>query len=364
VAYPGLYSRDASAVAVQSFLLSSQRGGYPFDSDVRRAPERQDCFARVGIAPTSTQAVTLGLGRPMLPLLVIGRVPPSEAELLHVQYLRAQALMRIQHQRRIIADLRTSLLGPSASVIGSRASGCHGSLNRNSSYGNGANRSQEGPLAMMAQPDLIPVDTTPMDLPVIFAQPTDSLVLTEHQALLRQQIELFRVTQDDVSSPARGRNKRIEVGQVGICCRHCAHVKQARRTKGSVYFPATIMGLYQAAQNMSSNHIQCGLCPEMPESLKDEFTNLIPTKARITGAGRMYWAESAERLGIIDTDQGIRFMPRSASTPLCTFACSLRRFLEFASIRYLPPRRGRFALTYTRACQTSSLCSEWIGCKY
>jgi hypothetical protein len=146
-------------------------------------------------------------------------------------------------------------------------------------------------------------------MPVVLADPMDSLVLNAHQVLLRRQIELFVVMKDDLWGRNRGRNKRIELGQVGIRCRHCAHLPTLLRAKGSVYFPATLLGLYQAAQNMSTAHIQCGLCSEMPESLKNEFTNLLPTKSRASSAGRTYWAESAKRLGMTDTDHGIRFVP-------------------------------------------------------
>jgi hypothetical protein len=319
VAHLGLFSRDASTSTVQSLLESSESAGYPFDSGMCHAPVRRDRLESVGMVPTFAQGVPLALGHcSMLPLLSIGaanRVPSSQAELQHVQYLRTQAFLRIQHQRKVIADLRTSLLGPSASFNGSLASVNHGSLNRNSppdaGAGAGAIEIQGRSLHLsttLATMEMPSSNAIPLSLPVIFAQPTDSFVLTEHQALLRQQIELFSATNDDLSSRIRGRNRKVELGQVGLRCRHCAHVPAAHRAKGSVYFPAQLLGLYQAAQNMSSNHIQCGLCPEMPQSLKDKFTQLFPTKAQSSGAGQSYWAESAKWLGMIDTDHGIRFV--------------------------------------------------------
>jgi hypothetical protein len=198
-------------------------------------------------------------------------VPPG-----HTQYLYARHLHRIEHEQM------RDRLAPSSS---------------------------SGLLGRVASVGLQTTTTAPRHLPVVFADATDSLILSAFQALLRQQIELFAATENDLSSCIRGRNKKIGLGQVGIRCRHCAHVPAARRTKGSVYFPATILGLYQAAQNMSSNHIQCGLCPEMTDSLKNEFTKLFPTKTHTSGGGRMYWAESAKRLGMTDSDHGIRFTP-------------------------------------------------------
>ena len=68
------------------------------------------------------------------------------------------------------------------------------------------------------------------------------------------------------------------------------------------------MGIYQAVQNMSSSHIQCGVCYSMPDTIKEKFKYLIAYKTNTTGAGRSYWAEAAKELGLVDTDLGIRFI--------------------------------------------------------
>lgn len=141
----------------------------------------------------------------------------------------------------------------------------------------------------------------------LLVQPEDELRLSPHQVLLRTQIEVFRASRDDASTHTRGRNKPISIGQVGIRCRHCAYLPVARRQKGSTYFPASLQGIYQAAQNMSTTHMQCGLCSEMPDHIKQEFARLLATKAASSGAGRPYWAESAKKLGLVDTENGIRF---------------------------------------------------------
>ena len=59
---------------------------------------------------------------------------------------------------------------------------------------------------------------------------------------------------------------------------------------------------------MSTTHMQCGLCDHMPDEIKNEFARLLATKVSSSGAGRPYWAESAENLGLIDTEEGIRFV--------------------------------------------------------
>lgn len=164
--------------------------------------------------------------------------------------------------------------------------------------------------------------TIPQALPVCLARPLDAVKLSDHQSFLRQQIEVFQANEDDVSTHIRGRNKPITLGQVGIRCRHCAHLPIYKRQKGSTYFPANKLGIYQAAQNMSTSHIQCGLCSEMPATIKLEFVRLLEEKGQNchTGAGRPYWTKTATELGLVDTDEaGIRFirdLPNGAMVPL------------------------------------------------
>jgi hypothetical protein len=85
-------------------------------------------------------------------------------------------------------------------------------------------------------------------LPAVLSRSADEVILSKFQAFLRQHIESFAATNEDVYSPIRGRNKPVLLHQVGIRCRHCAHISANRRAKGSVYFPSTTMGFYQAAQ--------------------------------------------------------------------------------------------------------------------
>ena len=145
-------------------------------------------------------------------------------------------------------------------------------------------------------------------LPAVLARAEDVEKLSPQQVLLRKQIEAFQATSDDLSTHTRGRNKPIGFNQVGIRCRHCAHLHVVKRQKGSTYFPATILGIYQASQNMSATHIQSGLCSEMPVELKQQFETLQNLKIASSGAGRPYWAESAKKLGLVDTEDGIQFI--------------------------------------------------------
>jgi hypothetical protein len=145
------------------------------------------------------------------------------------------------------------------------------------------------------------------DAGVILFQSDDHGKLNDHQIFLRQQIEYFRATQEDIMSHTRGKNKPIVLHQVGVRCRHCNHIPVGRRQKGSTYFPSNLMGIYQAAQNLSVEHLQSGICTETPADIKKQFLSFASTKPAASGAGKKYWAEAGSMLGLVDTEDGILF---------------------------------------------------------
>jgi hypothetical protein len=147
-----------------------------------------------------------------------------------------------------------------------------------------------------------------LSLPISLSLADDQLVLSPHQCLLRMHIEAFEADENDISTHTRGRNKPISLGQVGIRCRHCAHVPVNQRKKGSTYYPAILMGMYQAGQNMSTAHMQSGICSEMDERSKLQLAEIGTTKVMSSAGGRTYWAYTATRLGLVDTPLGIRFV--------------------------------------------------------
>jgi hypothetical protein len=150
-------------------------------------------------------------------------------------------------------------------------------------------------------------DGFPVDLPAVLFTSADIQRLSPHQIFLRQQIEAFRASESDIGTHKRGRNKPIILNQVGIRCRHCAHIPVEKRQKGSTYFPASCSGIYQASQNMNTMHLQCGLCSEMPEEVRHRFSFLLAVKGVSLGAGRPYWEKAAKDIGLVDTPDGIRF---------------------------------------------------------
>eukprot|EP00529_Nitzschia_sp_RCC80_P019265 CAMPEP_0113512596 /NCGR_PEP_ID=MMETSP0014_2-20120614/39420_1 /TAXON_ID=2857 /ORGANISM="Nitzschia sp." /LENGTH=509 /DNA_ID=CAMNT_0000408957 /DNA_START=51 /DNA_END=1580 /DNA_ORIENTATION=- /assembly_acc=CAM_ASM_000159 len=141
--------------------------------------------------------------------------------------------------------------------------------------------------------------------PSLLFMPCDHDSLSEYQCLVRKQIEIFEATQQDVESSAKGRNRPIVLGQVGIRCRHCTALLPKNRTRGATYFPAKLSGLYQAAQSMASGHL-CGHCGHIPKDLREELLVLRERKSS-AGGGKKYWADGLQVLGVIEDENGLRF---------------------------------------------------------
>jgi hypothetical protein len=135
--------------------------------------------------------------------------------------------------------------------------------------------------------------------------PSDDESLIKFQVYLRMNIEVFAASTEDIESSIRGRNKEIRLHQIGLRCRHCAHVSPEVRTKGSTYFPVSTLGFYQAAQNRSSSHLQCGLCSEMPDSIKHVFAKLLGTKTPGSSSKNGRKSQQALQMGLVNTEHGV-----------------------------------------------------------
>lgn len=182
------------------------------------------------------------------------------------------------------------------------------------------------------------VDVFPLSLS------TDRSTLSEYQCLIREQIDLFAAKQADIDCSAQGRNRPIVIDQVGIRCRHCSPLPSSRRSRGAVYFPAKLSGLYvlscfcvavcyfrisvpfsrmphnadilfcthfvstryQASQNMVLNHFSTS-CQSLPPQVREEMLRLKQRKTYVLGGGKEYWARGGEIRNIIEIDNRLFF---------------------------------------------------------
>jgi hypothetical protein len=129
--------------------------------------------------------------------------------------------------------------------------------------------------------------------------------LTPYQCLAREQIELFEAEQKDVDAGTKGRNRYVTLGQVGIRCRHCAHLPHRARAKGSVIYPSKLTGIYQAAQNMTNSHV-AQHCQHVPDHVRQKLT-VLGNKKSSAGGGKDYWSAGAKIYGVVEDEHGLRF---------------------------------------------------------
>jgi hypothetical protein len=159
-------------------------------------------------------------------------------------------------------------------------------------------------------PPLQPVAGTTEGKEILLYRDIDEFYLTEYQCLLRQQIELFEATVEDLQASAQGRNSPIQIGQVGIRCKYCANMPIKCRSRGAVYFPRSIDGIYQVAQNLTKIHL-CNSCTRVPEDLRKKLTELSKVNKRASG-GKRYWIERVREIGIYEDGKAIRFKKASS----------------------------------------------------
>jgi hypothetical protein len=80
------------------------------------------------------------------------------------------------------------------------------------------------PSAATSRPAVVRDPTnTPKQQIMLLAQPGDEEALNPLHVFVRQQIEVFTATAEELSQPAPGRKIPIKLHQVGLRCIHCRH---------------------------------------------------------------------------------------------------------------------------------------------
>ena len=93
--------------------------------------------------------------------------------------------------------------------------------------------------------------------------------------------------------------------KTGIQCRHCKQFPAKQRTRGAVYYPGELARIYQAAQNMAKTHL-CQHCMAIPGHIKHQL-NILREQKSAPGAGKQYWGDSAQAVGVEECENGLRF---------------------------------------------------------
>mmetsp|Transcript_10357 Transcript_10357/g.20809 ORF Transcript_10357/g.20809 Transcript_10357/m.20809 type:complete len:795 (+) Transcript_10357:208-2592(+) len=176
-----------------------------------------------------------------------------------------------------------------------------------------------------------PMSTTSLNTSnrILLAAPEDEQILNPIHCFVRRNVEVFGATQADIAAPSPGRKNRVVLGQVGIRCIHCAHLSPRDRVKRAACYPPNVSGIYHSVSNMKFDHF--GACRGLSPEARAEFQSLRATCGRKGGRSNrandgppskigmtssstaQYYHDSALNLGLVDTDEGIRFQPDQAA---------------------------------------------------
>jgi hypothetical protein len=130
--------------------------------------------------------------------------------------------------------------------------------------------------------------------------------LSEFHCFVRSDlVEVYRASHDDVTT----RNNSISYQQVGIRCRFCAHLPPSSRSGRSSAFPSSLRQIYQSFTMMLRDHF--ATCEAIPSSMLLQFNTLKDKPAQGATDSKRYWIYSAKKIGMIDTDDGIKIDQQS-----------------------------------------------------
>jgi len=144
--------------------------------------------------------------------------------------------------------------------------------------------------------------------------PEDKTALSPLRCFLRKNVYAFSATAEDIAvrTPT---TFSVVLGQVGIGCIHCHSMRAKERSNRAVCFPFSIGRIYQSVADIQRFHL--GECKMVPEPVRGKFLELQSASSKGSKglATRQYWVTSAKKLGLVDSDNGIRFS-RDPSIPL------------------------------------------------
>lgn len=133
----------------------------------------------------------------------------------------------------------------------------------------------------------------------------DTASLSDRQCYVRQYfVQVFTATDREVSMRHTKGAQKLRVGQVGIRCVFCQHLDPKERAERAVCYPSSVSRIYQTVADMQRFHFEA--CESIPTKMKLTYRALKTTRPRGMGSPQQYWIQSANDLGLVDTDKGIR----------------------------------------------------------
>lgn len=138
--------------------------------------------------------------------------------------------------------------------------------------------------------------------------PEDEDVLSPLHCFMRKYcVEAFTASPEDVATPRYGKSHGLKVvtGQVGIRCLYCKHRPVNKRPERAVCYPSSLKNIYHSIETWQRRHSL--VCPDIPAWVRHSMVELMESSKSRAGGRRQYWEDSATRIGMVDTPNGVRF---------------------------------------------------------
>lgn len=152
---------------------------------------------------------------------------------------------------------------------------------------------------------------------LLLARKQDSDHLNPIHCFVRQNIEVFVASEEDITAPCPGRKNTIKAGQVGLRCIHCRNVESRQRAKRAVCYPSTLGRVYNCVSDMKFDHFS--LCKYLPALQRDLFNRLrIQKESKSKGKGgnntSKYYYDTAVEMGMRETFDGMVILDKKGTS--------------------------------------------------
>eukprot|EP00549_Striatella_unipunctata_P011768 CAMPEP_0118690760 /NCGR_PEP_ID=MMETSP0800-20121206/10296_1 /TAXON_ID=210618 ORGANISM="Striatella unipunctata, Strain CCMP2910" /NCGR_SAMPLE_ID=MMETSP0800 /ASSEMBLY_ACC=CAM_ASM_000638 /LENGTH=408 /DNA_ID=CAMNT_0006588449 /DNA_START=544 /DNA_END=1770 /DNA_ORIENTATION=+ len=115
-------------------------------------------------------------------------------------------------------------------------------------------------------------------------------------------VESFSAKEEDILYTTR--RGRISLHRVGIRCKFCSDCSPHARALAAVSYPTALTGIYESVKRWQRVHYPH--CNEVPQNIREKLNSFHSTVNWVPTT-RQFWVDSAQSLGMVDTNDGIRF---------------------------------------------------------
>lgn len=136
---------------------------------------------------------------------------------------------------------------------------------------------------------------------VLLALPQDKDWLSDMDCFVRNNVEIFSATENDLAIAKTDKKYPIKLGQVGLRCMHCAGSSMGARRE-AVMYPYSISGIYESVRDFQKLHLD--YCPHLPPDLKGAMSKLTHGCSSLSSVLRRYYVQAARALGLFDSEDG------------------------------------------------------------